>query len=351
MLLAGAAAVLSYVVYPSTAPAPAGALNVAGLVTAPDLAVLLGHGKLSSYAPLPAPVAIVTATASGRAAKARATTKAKATPKPTPSPSLTPSPTASPSLTTVPATSPTLNPADTGSPTPLAGGNYAGSLILNDTGSQLTSWNQTSSYCPATPGFVADGAVGTDSSGDVTLTPTSTAGSCAALISPGAYASDVIEADIYFPALAGKPGTIANWTGIWLTDGAAWPQDGELDATESEPVSGVDAASWHSGTAASEFTASTDDDSLPIDSANLTPGWHTVDIVYTKGFFEVYYDGHEYTSYTSGNVTGDPLNVYFTTVVTPATSSIDSRIGGTPVNSDTSSPAFEVKNLRIWSFQ
>jgi hypothetical protein len=197
--------------------------------------------------------------------------------------------------------------------------------------------------------------VGTDSSGDVTLTTTSTPGSCASLISPDAYSSDVFEADIYFPALPGQPNTIANWTSFWLTDNSAWPQDGELDATESEPVNGVNAVSWHSGPSSSaEFIASTDgyySTTLPIDGTNLTPGWHTVDIVYTEGFFEVYYDGKEYTSYTSSNVTGDPLNVYFSTAVTPDISSIQDRIGGSPVNSDTESPTFAVKYLRIWSYR
>ena len=37
--------------------------------------------------------------------------------------------------------------------------------------------------------------------------------------------------------------------------------------------------------------------------ANLTPGWHVVGIVYTKGFFAVYYEGHQYTRYTSAKVT------------------------------------------------
>ena len=41
------------------------------------------------------------------------------------------------------------------------------------------------------------------------------------------------------------------------------------------------------------------DGTLPVDGPNLTPGWHVVDVVYTKGFFAVYYDGKEYTSLSS----------------------------------------------------
>jgi hypothetical protein len=233
-------------------------------------------------------------------------------------------------------------------------GDYIGSLILDDTGAQLKSWNQTSSYCPQTPTLIANGTVGTDSSGDVTLTTSGTAGSCAALISPGAYSSNVIEAELYFPALPGKPGTIANWTSFWLTDAPAWPDDGELDAVEVEPVNATSAVSWHSGTASAPFTASTSSFArvtLPTEGANVTPGWHTVDIVYTKGFFAVYYDGQEFTSYTSSNVTGDPLNIYFTIVNTPATSSVEKAIGSAPINSDKSPATYTVRYLKIWSFR
>ena len=231
---------------------------------------------------------------------------------------------------------------------------YAGSLVLDEAGSALASWNETASYCPTTSGMLANGTVGTDSSGDVTLTTPGKAGSCVALISPGAYSSDVIEADVYFPALPGKPDTIANWVGVWLTDGPAWPEDGELDAAEVEPVNAQSAVTWHSGTRADLFSASSSGFApvqLPADSANLTPGWHVVDIVYTKGFFAVYYDGQEYSSYTSSNIPGSPLNLYFTMGDTPATASIEQSIGGAPINSDSSPATLSVKYLKIWSYR
>ncbi len=237
---------------------------------------------------------------------------------------------------------------------PLAGGGQAGSLVLDEPGSALTSWNATSSYCPATNSYLADGTVGTDSGGGVTLTTSSKPGSCVALISPSTYSSAVIEAEVYYPAVPSKPGTIANWSGLWLTDSARWPAAGELDASEIEPVDGTNAVTWHSGTTGSEFTASTSSFSplvLPTQGANLTPGWHTIDVVYTKGYFAVYYDGHAFTSYTSSNVTGDPLNVYFTAVNSPDTSAVENAIGGPPVNSANSPATIAVKYLRIWTCQ
>jgi hypothetical protein len=231
---------------------------------------------------------------------------------------------------------------------------YEGTLILDATGAQLASWNKSASYCPETPGIVGNGKVGTDSTGAVTLTTSGTAGSCVALISPGGYSSDVIEADVYFPPLPGSAGTMANWTGFWLTDGAIWPAGGELDGVEVEPVNAANAVTWHSGTRSALFSASTSGFApvqLPVDGDNLSPGWHVVDMVYTKGFFAVYYDGQEYTSYTSTNVTGSALNVYFTMANTPDTAAIEQKIGSAPINSDPSSATLSVRYLKVWSLR
>jgi hypothetical protein len=238
---------------------------------------------------------------------------------------------------------------------PRAGSSYAGALVYNFSGSQLAKWNVTSNYCQyQPPGFVGDGKVGVSKSGAAVLTTTGKASSCAALISPQAVGSGVIEASVYFSAVPGKPKTIANWTGVWMTDGATWPKDGELDATESEPVNGVNAVSWHSGTESNLYVASTDDyfpAKLPKEAPNLTPGWHMVDIVYTKGFFAVYYDGKNYTTFRNSHVTGSPLNLYLTTAVTPNTAAVREAIGGPPVNSVSKPAAFKVKYVRVWKFK
>jgi hypothetical protein len=258
-------------------------------------------------------------------------------------------PKASPTATPVPTFPPIV------SPPPIAGASYAGPVLLNATGSQVASWNQTSTFCPEDSWQVADGTVSTDHSGDAVLATTGASGSCVAAISPGAYSSAVIEAYIYFPPLPGKPDTIADWTSFWLTDQAAWPADGELDAVEAEPATGVNAVAWHWGTTGSEMSMSTDgfaqNGTLPIDGPNLTPGWHVVDVVYTKGFFAVYYDGKEYTSLSSSVITGAPLNILITTSVTPDTGQIQQELGNSPQNSDSSPAAMAVKYVKIWSFK
>jgi Glycosyl hydrolases family 16 len=231
---------------------------------------------------------------------------------------------------------------------------YAGSLELNATGAQLASWNQTSSFCPEVSWGVPDGTVSTDSAGNATLTTTGKTGSCAAIISPGAYSSGVVEADIDFPALPGKPGTVANWTAFWLTNQAKWPVDGEIDAVETEPATGVNAVSYHWGTPGKPLEASTDgfapDGKIAAAGPNLTPGWHIVDVVFTKGFFAVYYDGKEFASSRSSVITGSSLNILLNSSVTPSTKAVEKSIGGKPKNSDSSPATVAIKYLKVWSY-
>jgi hypothetical protein len=259
------------------------------------------------------------------------------------------------------AATPTATPSPTEtfphivSPPPVAGASYAGSVVMNETGAQLTSWNQTSSFCSQKDWEVANGMVSTDSSGDAVLATTGGVGSCVGLVSPDAYSSAVIEAYVYFPPLPGESGTIANWTSIWLTNQAAWPEDGELDAVEAEPVTGKNATAWHWGTPGDPLSMSTDGfasgGTLPVDGPNLTPGWHVVDIAYAKGFFAVYYDGREFTSLNSDVITGAPLNILITTSVTPDNSEVQQTIGGQPLNSDSSPAGMAVKFVKVWSFR
>ncbi len=239
---------------------------------------------------------------------------------------------------------------------PAGGAAYAGSLELNDTGSALTSWNATSKFCAQDSWEVPDGKVATDANGDATLTTTGKTGSCVAMISPGTVSSGVVEVAVDLPALPGKPGTIADWTSVWLTDQAAWPADGEIDAVEAEPATAKNAVSYHWGTTSSPQSVSTDgfakDGTLPVRSADLTPGWHVVDVVYTKGFFAVYYDGKLFTTANNSVVTGAPLNLIISSSVTPATKAVEQTLGGTaPLNSDSSPANIAVKYVKVWTYK
>jgi hypothetical protein len=232
---------------------------------------------------------------------------------------------------------------------------HAGTLELNATGAELASWDQTSNFCPEASWQVPDGTVATDSAGNAMLSTTGKPGSCVAIISPAAYSSGVVEADIDFPALPGKPGTVADWTAFWLTNQEHWPSDGEIDAVETEPATGANAVSYHWGTPGKPLEASTDgfapDGKIPVAGPNLTPGWHVVDVVFTKGFFAVYYDGKEFASSRNSVITGSPLNILLNSSVTPSTKAIEKTIGGKPKNSDSSPATVTIKYLKVWSYQ
>lgn len=242
---------------------------------------------------------------------------------------------------------------------PMAGASHAGKLELTATGSQLAGWNQTSSGCSGSvsgePWQVGNGKVAVNSSGEVTLTTNGTPGSCVSLVSPQAISSGVVEADIDFPALPGKPNTIANWTAFWMTNQNNWPNSGEIDAVESEPATGVNAVAYHWGTPNSPQEVSTDgfapDGTLPKYGPNIGPGWHVVDIVYTKGYFAVYYDGKLFTRGSDSAITGAPINVLISSSVTPDTQSVQQQIGAAPVNSDSSPATITVKYVKIWAYK
>ena len=241
------------------------------------------------------------------------------------------------------------------SPGPVAGAEYAGPVVLNATGQQLKSWNQTQAFCTEQDWEVPDGSVYTDPSNDAVVATTGKDGSCAGLISPQAYSSAVIEAYAYFPPLPGHAGTIADWSSLWLTDEADWPAGGELDAVEAEPATGVNATAWHWGSSGNPQSMSTDGfaqgGTLPKNGPNLTPGWHVVDIVYAQGFFAVYYDAKLFTSLHSDAVTGAALNLLITTSMTPDSGKVEQQIGGAPVNSDSQPAGLAVKYVKIWKYR
>jgi len=203
---------------------------------------------------------------------------------------------------------------------------------------------------------VPDGTVSTNSDGDATLSTTGTDGSCVAIVSPNGYSSAVIEADINFPALPGNSNMIANWTSLWLTElqAGTWPQVGELDSVEAEPDVGRSAVSYHWGSSDNLQTVSTDsggEEKLPAETSNITPGWHVVDIVWTSGFFAVYYDGNLYASYQGSVVTGAALQVEISSSVAPDNSAVENLLGGPPINSDSSPATIAVKYVKVLSYK
>jgi hypothetical protein len=145
-----------YFCYQGAAAAPVAARLHPGAFATRGLAAPPALGKGSAHAPLPSPIAMATAagTAAPSAAKApradQQTTRAAPTVRPSVSPAGQPATGSSPAA-----------------PARLAGGGYAGTLLLSDTGSRLTSWDKTSTACPEQSWAVADGYITTAVTPDV----------------------------------------------------------------------------------------------------------------------------------------------------------------------------------------
>jgi hypothetical protein len=197
--------------------------------------------------------------------------------------------------------------------------------------------------CPANPS-----AVSLNSSGYAELSTTGAEGNCTSIQSPQTMPTTpgyVYEADVYFS-------NFEDWPAFWMY-GSNWPAQGEIDAVEANY--GVNYVTWHyapCSSSASNSQVSTNPwtyackTTVKPFSANISPGWHIVDIAFTYSGVQVYYDGSLYVSInenvtTSGN---DPMWVTFSegSCAEPWASVCASGAEGVPGN-------VQVKYLRIFT--
>lgn len=159
------------------------------------------------------------------------------------------------------------------------------------------------------------------------LDTTGANGNCAVIQSPGLFptTSGVVQAEIYLSAIPGQPTQIADWAAMWMY-GPNWPTDGEIDAVESS--FGVSAVTYHYG---SSDPSSPDYNlgyttyrplyptnssgalvqPLTVTGPNVTPGWNTVDIVFSTQEIRIYYNGHLFTTAKGSYITGQPAYLVF----------------------------------------
>jgi hypothetical protein len=148
-----------------------------------------------------------------------------------------------------------------------------------------------------------------NSSGYAELDTSGKPGDCEAIESPHTYPTAdgyVYEADIYFS-------TWENWPAFWLY-GNDWPQDGEIDGVEANLDQNY--VTWHYGTNNSTIgTGSWNDQVVQPTSANISPGWHIVDIAFGGNRIQVFYDGNPYVTIpeTLTATTDDPMWIVFST--------------------------------------
>jgi hypothetical protein len=196
----------------------------------------------------------------------RASTPTSPSPAPTPTP-----PAASPPSASHPP------PSEV---TPVSGVPIAnvGPLHVDLAGSQLlNAWYSSASDLYPCPGGSSYSPPSLNASGDLDLTTSGQAGSCAYLQSNAQYGYGAYEARVYVPA--GPNGTIANWPAFYGS-GDNWPNGGEIDAFEA--MGGTDFAGYDPSLPAAHLSGP---------AITSTPGWHIVDAVWGPGTLTIYTDG------------------------------------------------------------
>jgi beta-glucanase (GH16 family) len=109
----------------------------------------------------------------------------------------------------------------------------------------------------------------------------------------------LVEARVWVPAVAGRPGQVANWPAVWA-DGRHWPADGEIDIAEG--LSGEMCSHLHD--TADPGGVGPRGGACPAGS--FAGGWHTFAVDWEPGSLTFYYDGRDVGAVTSG-VTSAPM--------------------------------------------
>jgi len=148
---------------------------------------------------------------------------------------------------------------------------------------------------------------------------------CGVIQSPGTYptASGVVEALVKFSGFNSNGSAVfAGWSSFWMY-GPQWPQQGEIDAVETQY--GNSFVSYHYGSGSSS-QATTDPWTYPAKTVQLTPKnsttapavpnilpdtWTYVTLAFGKDAsgnkVDVYYNGTLYCTISGAYVTGQPM--------------------------------------------
>lgn len=196
-----------------------------------------------------------------------------------------------------------VSPASASVPVPLPVALSGHPFVTVKTAPQLRAWgpgaNDPGNCVADTRDILGDQA-------NITLTTSGATGNCTDVESPHTYPTTtgyVYEARIYFS-------NFYQWVAYWMY-GNLWPADGETDAVEAN--FNQNCFSYHYGTTSDPlYTSTCYSAGITPESANIKPGWHTVDIAYGDHSVSVYYDGRLYATATKG-VVNDPSWIVFST--------------------------------------
>jgi hypothetical protein len=197
------------------------------------------------------------------------------------------------------AASPALHPAANPVPLPVPLRNHP--FVTAKDATQLYAWGPGSND----PGnCVANTSEIKGNASDVTLSTTGNYGDCTDIESPHTYPTTdgyVYESRIYFS-------NWEDWPAFWMY-GNNWPSGGEIDAVEANFDKNY--VSYHYGSSSNPQSVSTYNNTITPQSANISPGWHTIDISFggcgTKcGTISVWYDGNLYATVSGSFVVNGP---------------------------------------------
>lgn len=230
-------------------------------------------------------------------------------------------------------------------PVPDVPAQYAGSLVLDQSGAQFLKDTAPQSFHGADcTGYQAGESVTTNSAGWLDLWTSGQTGSCAEVTTTSVWYTGVFEARMYIPSYNGK---IPDWPAFWFTSRPEpWPTGGEIDVMEG--LGGIDCSSYHySATAGSadEQTASFCPWGTPSDTyIKLAPalvpgpGWHTFDLVWAPSFAMIYVDGQFY-----GQLSGSWFH--------PGSEALTIDNTSGPYGGQSTSSNLLVQYVRIWNYR
>ena len=121
----------------------------------------------------------------------------------------------------------------------------------------------------------------------------------------------------------------SQWNSFWAY-GNNWPTDGEIDSFEGGP--GVSSLTYHGPGNVTIGPDPWDNKIIKAQSADIQPGWNTVDIAFGHDSISVYYNGHLYAT-VSGSQVLDNGSVHDPYWITFGTGSCNSGSNGNVCNS------------------